>query len=275
MQGNRNLIFLLFFVFQIINAQSEDNLYEVVYNKSNKTLYGNSLTSELSVVLTFNDSVYKYRNTVKDSIDNWQYKIPGFKENVLGSYTIGNLKKNKQFHVRKSCLNSGKVIVVDSIPKIQWTIHKDKKQILNLECIKATGIYRGRPIVAYFTESIPMAVGPYKILGLPGLILEMNSTDGDFIYTAVSLKSNVKLSTNFFKIPTDLYRMTSYRSELACIEKRSSNRLKIARARMLNKVKEYNKSFINEQISEDVKAVSNVNSLELIYEWETEDEEKK
>ena len=120
-----------------------------------------------------------------------------------------------------------------------------------------------------------MAVGPYKILGLPGLILEMNSTDGDFIYTAVSLKSNVKLSTNFFKIPTDLYRMTSYRSELACIEKRSSNRLKIARARMLNKVKEYNKSFINEQISEDVKAVSNVNSLELIYEWETEDEEKK
>ena len=67
-----------------------------------------------------------------------------------------------------------KIEVYDVPPKMKWDIHPDdKKQILGYECIKATTVFRGTKIIAYFTTSIPTVFGPYKFDGLPGLVLEV------------------------------------------------------------------------------------------------------
>jgi len=63
-------------------------------------------------------------------------------------------------------------IVNDDWIIIKWQITDKKKTILGYECRKATGTFRGREYTAWFATSIPVPYGPWKLYGLPGLILE-------------------------------------------------------------------------------------------------------
>ncbi|KGO08779.1 hypothetical protein KS04_19695 [Elizabethkingia miricola] len=61
-------------------------------------------------------------------------------------------------------------------------------------CYKATAIFRGSNIVAYFTKEIPYPTGPYKFGGLPGLILEVYE-EGRKInsWTVISINNHAEI----------------------------------------------------------------------------------
>lgn len=59
------------------------------------------------------------------------------------------------------------------LPKLEWTVSHDEKQILNYQCTKATTYYAGRNYIAWFTTDIPISAGPYVFCGLPGFIVEI------------------------------------------------------------------------------------------------------
>lgn len=62
----------------------------------------------------------------------------------------------------------------DTPPAIEWNIiKKDVKTILGYDCFRAEGEFRGTNLIAYFTPSIEVNIGPEKFGGLPGLILEI------------------------------------------------------------------------------------------------------
>lgn len=48
---------------------------------------------------------------------------------------------------------------------------------MGYSCQKATTTFRGREFNVYFAKDIPIADGPWKLNGLPGLILEVASDD--------------------------------------------------------------------------------------------------
>lgn len=76
--------------------------------------------------------------------------------------------------------------------EMEWTIVGDStKSILGYDCIMATSDYHGRKWKAYFTLDIPVQDGPWKLRGLPGLILSADGGD-DFIITATEVGSTAK-----------------------------------------------------------------------------------
>jgi GLPGLI family protein len=68
--------------------------------------------------------------------------------------------------------NGKKCIVEDSIPKLIWQLKPKKKQIGRYSCQKAVTIFRCATYTVWFTNDIPIGIGPWKLGGLPRLIIE-------------------------------------------------------------------------------------------------------
>ena len=78
----------------------------------------------------------------------------------------------------------------EPIEERSWTIKDDStKNVLGYECIMATANYHGRYWTVWFTPEIPVDAGPWKLLGLPGLILEAVDSSGLHHFTANGIQS--------------------------------------------------------------------------------------
>jgi GLPGLI family protein len=85
--------------------------------------------------------------------------------------------KNKL--VRITTLGSSNYIIETDIPSIAWKIEPEKKEIGGYICQKAVGSYGGRVYTAWFAQKLPFKSGPWKLSGLPGLILEARDSTAE------------------------------------------------------------------------------------------------
>ena len=74
------------------------------------------------------------------------------------------------------------------LAEMQWEIGDSTKTILGYDCIKAHTNYHGRDWTVWFTPEIPLQEGPWKLCGLPGLILEATETSGQHSFVATGLE---------------------------------------------------------------------------------------
>ncbi len=65
-----------------------------------------------------------------------------------------------------------KYVIEEPFPAINWQISTDTATFGGLHCQKATTHFKGRDYTAWFCPDIPFHGGPWKLSGLPGLILE-------------------------------------------------------------------------------------------------------
>lgn len=77
----------------------------------------------------------------------------------------------------------------ESIPRIEWKIGKETKEILGYRCTKATAKFRGRDYIAWYTDDIPSSDGPFLFTGLPGLILEVRDTKDQYVFIANGIEN--------------------------------------------------------------------------------------
>ena len=121
----------------------------------------------------------------------------------------------------------GKVTVRDAIPPtiyetqeerkpINWELSDDTLTVAGFLCKFATCQLHGRKWTALYSEDIPTSAGPWKLCGLPGLILKAETNDGIHRFTLASLQ----------RIASPIYSETNAITSKTTEEKLIKNRIK-------------------------------------------------
>lgn len=87
----------------------------------------------------------------------------------------------------------------EEIPKFNWVLGTNEKQIGKFKVKNATTSFRGRNFEVWFTEEIPISDGPWKFTGLPGLILEAYDTKKEYVFTL----KNVEIPADDIPVKAD------------------------------------------------------------------------
>ena len=80
----------------------------------------------------------------------------------------------------------------EPLAKVDWTLTEDTLTISGLPCHRATGKLYGKQWTAWYTEEMPSSAGPWKLRGLPGLIVKAEDSEGIHCFTLYGTKNEVR-----------------------------------------------------------------------------------
>jgi GLPGLI family protein len=98
-----------------------------------------------------------------------------------------------------SDINQRMIYYADTLYPMDWKISQDKKSIDGIDCFKATTIFKGREYIAWYAPSLPIENGPWKLGGLPGLILEAYDIDDDLHFVCTSIQPNSNSDFSYYE----------------------------------------------------------------------------
>ncbi len=98
------------------------------------------------------------------------------KDGIKGEMKSREFLLNKVYYVK------------ESIPHLDWKILHRSKVIQGLSCREASCNFRGRTYYVWFTQDIPIQNGPWKLGGLPGLIIEAHDELNEIKFSLQSFK---------------------------------------------------------------------------------------
>lgn len=111
---------------------------------------------------------------------------------------IRNIKKDSiysnTYYGITSISGIGYVIYKDEVEKTNWNLSAEKDEILGYQCSIASAEFRGRKYKVWYSSSIPVPLGPWKLGGLPGLILKVDVDNGEYTFEATRIDLNSKLA---------------------------------------------------------------------------------
>ncbi|WP_340064036.1 GLPGLI family protein [Ascidiimonas aurantiaca] len=191
----KKLSFYICISFILVGHTQENNQGIVYYGHKESFGMGAPIGLDYNAYLVFNSNTSTYVSQ-KDSLEGGPVKeFVRIKTEDKRLFVHTKITNTHGFihHVdRKKGLFISRDIgfryVKQSIPKIKWNIGKETKVIGNLKCYKATTGFRGREYTAWFTLEIPLPFGPWKLQGLPGLILEAYDTNKEVYFYFKSIK---------------------------------------------------------------------------------------
>ncbi|MFW5761151.1 MAG: GLPGLI family protein [Cyclobacteriaceae bacterium] len=176
--------------FTIIDTVRLEILYQFDYIEDTLK-YDENLTDQQVLQIGFHSSKY-FSKLLYDNDSINTILIEQNAKNIFATpqgaamYEIIRDKKTKTFEVT---YRSDDIVFryFEDIPELRWVIENDRKTIREYSCQKASTTFRGRKYEAWFTPEIPIREGPYKFGGLPGLILVMQDSQKQFVYTCMGI----------------------------------------------------------------------------------------
>jgi len=160
-------------------SQEEKDRMQLTWGKDENTGY--------DFLLTYNTSGYIYMRKEKE--DNYGESWDDGEDDIL----IRNAESKTTRDIR--ILLGKKYLVEDDVPRYRWKILNELKEVAGYICMKAETRDTVNNIVveAWFTDKIPVMLGPEGFSGLPGMILalDFNGDDVNIVATKVELKENL------------------------------------------------------------------------------------
>lgn len=92
-----------------------------------------------------------------------------------------------------------------------WRLEDADTVICGYKCRAASADVRGRKWRVWYTEEIPLPDGPWKLHGLPGLILEAREADGFYSFACVGIE---KVNIEMAELPERRYAECSFKDYL-------------------------------------------------------------
>ena len=71
----------------------------------------------------------------------------------------------------------------------EWVLSDEEKDVEGYLCHKATAHYLGRDWTVWYTEEIPLNIGPWLLWGAPGLIVEARDADNLFVFKFIGIEA--------------------------------------------------------------------------------------
>ena len=161
-------------------AQNQDKvLARVSYNFTHvrdTTQKNDPYTENMLLVIGKNASIYtSYDRILRElSLDKPSRTAP-FKPVTRIDYYY--FAKENEFYTREKIITE--YMAKEVAPKINWKITKDTASFSGVHCQKATTYFKGRNWIAWFAPDLPFQSGPWKLNGLPGLIIDAYDDKGD------------------------------------------------------------------------------------------------
>jgi len=142
----------------------------------------NPYTENMALFLGKNSSVYKsYDKQLQDALFKKQMKeamanspdghVSISRQNTGSPIQYYQFPGERKLY-RKESLIINSYLIEDAIPNIGWKISSDTASFGGMHCQKATAHFKGRDYTAWFCPDMPFHTGPWKLNGLPGVILE-------------------------------------------------------------------------------------------------------
>lgn len=126
-------------------------------------------------------------------------------------------------------IQDNKYLIEDEPHPMQWEITPDTKVIQGMPVKKARCEHRGRQYTAWFAPGIPLANGPWKLGGLPGLILEAYDDKKEVIFLFKAIRQLERVPINK---PTSKGRKVSLAKFLDLNQKETKQYFEFIEARM-------------------------------------------
>lgn len=78
----------------------------------------------------------------------------------------------------------------EPMPEISWTLTEDTVTVSGYHCQQATATFRGVEWHVCYTEDVPSSAGPWRLRGLPGLIIKAESEAHTFCLAELRMEAS-------------------------------------------------------------------------------------
>ena len=154
-----------------------------------------------------NESVFIWSKSGDESVKNSNGSFT--KASHYDDQTINYINfKDKTLDSQKFIYGKEAVHIEEDLPSLNWNITNEKKMIGSFETVKATVDFRGRNFSVWFSPELGHRVGPWKLNGLPGTILEAYDQAREIVFSMH--KINYKPTTLTFEITGEKVNLEEY-----------------------------------------------------------------
>ena len=128
-----------------------------------------------------------------------------------------NWPAGKLTHTEKICMDWFRYS--EDMPELDWELTDSVTNVLGYECQGARCRFRGREWTVFYTEEIPLSDGPWKLHGLPGLIMKASDEKGHYSFECIGIKSKADRPITVYQVPfnsvtRDAYYDTKHRYDV-------------------------------------------------------------
>lgn len=175
---------ILFFVFFVCTLSSQAQNYQATYAEFGTLNKG-------TATLLFNDREWLYTMSYQQEITMRSDNIllgddeekEEYESRLFNYYSLDK----KYFLWEQKDLGKG-CVIKDTLEPMDWKFFSDSTKVIGgYNCILAQIDLCGWDVKAWFTPDIPVSCGPWRLWGLPGLIVSAYSAEGDIDIQLTSL----------------------------------------------------------------------------------------